>query len=127
MTADPGKNVLETYEEDNLGYSYIKVAGNSIKVLESGRGLDPWDRCKIVMPIGNEPDVPGGAGVRPADCPADTTWPQAVVAKAKAKAQKKAKSRKSKKRKPTCRRATKKKAKGSAAKRKAKRCKKRRR
>jgi hypothetical protein len=124
MTADPGKNVLETNEDDNRGYSYIEVAGSEIKVLESGRGTDPWDRCKILMPIGNEPDVPVGAP-RPADCPPDTTWPEEPVA-AKKKAAKK-KARKAKTRCASSRKKHAKKAQAAKSKRKPKRCKKRRR
>jgi hypothetical protein len=119
MTADPGKHVLETNEDDNLGYSYIDVAGNTVKVLESGRGADPWDRCKIVMPIGNEPDVPGSAP-RPADCAPDTTWPAEPAQTARKKAKRKVK--------PKCAAPRKKHgAKAQAAKRKKRKtCKKRR-
>lgn len=95
MTADPGNVVLESNEVDNRGYTYIEVAGNEIRALESGRGLDPWDRCKIVMPIGTEPDPAGAAtNARPADCPPDTVWPEEpAAAKKKAAKKKKAKKR----------------------------------
>jgi hypothetical protein len=83
MTADPAGKVLESNEVDNLGYSYIEVADDGVKVLESGRGSDPWDRCKIVMPIGADPDLPDPASPRPADCPPDTVWPAPPPAAAK--------------------------------------------
>jgi hypothetical protein len=48
-TADALNNVLESDETDNTGYSYIKITGREIQVLERGRGQSPWDRRKVVI------------------------------------------------------------------------------
>ncbi|HEX2241327.1 MAG TPA: hypothetical protein VHJ82_09335 [Actinomycetota bacterium] len=76
MTADPGRGVLESNEKDNVGYSYIEVSGTTIEVLESGLGRDPWDPCKIVLPIGAEPDPPRQVTDRPPHCPPDPSIPR---------------------------------------------------
>ncbi|HEX8003029.1 MAG TPA: lysyl oxidase family protein [Mycobacteriales bacterium] len=47
-TADALNNVLESDESDNTGYAYIEVTGQTIRVLERGRGTSPWDRRKVV-------------------------------------------------------------------------------
>lgn len=47
--ADAYNQVLESDETDNAGYAYIKVTGNSVKVLERGRGMSPWDPAKTVV------------------------------------------------------------------------------
>ncbi|HVE64204.1 MAG TPA: lysyl oxidase family protein [Mycobacteriales bacterium] len=46
--ADASNDVLESDETDNSGYAYIEVKGSSVKVLERGRGLSPWDRRKVL-------------------------------------------------------------------------------
>ena len=71
MWADPVEGVLEANERDNVGYTYLEVAGNDVTLLESGRGSDPWDPCKILVGFGGEPDPKTGS--RPAGCPPDTT------------------------------------------------------
>ncbi len=75
MVADPGNGILESNEKDNVGYSYFRVSGRTVTMLESGRGTSPWDRCRILMPFGAEPNLPPGARQpkRPADCPPDET------------------------------------------------------
>ncbi|MFN2525676.1 MAG: hypothetical protein ABR505_05360 [Actinomycetota bacterium] len=75
MTADPGGGVLESNEKDNLGYSYIEVTGTAVQVLETGLGSDPWDPCKIVLPIGAEPDTRELNSERPRHCPRDPSFP----------------------------------------------------
>ncbi len=74
IVADPVNGILESNERDNTSYSMIDVAGEQITLIESGRGTDPWDRCKIVMPFGAEPEPPSAIErpLRPADCPPDT-------------------------------------------------------
>ncbi|HEU0132892.1 MAG TPA: lysyl oxidase family protein [Mycobacteriales bacterium] len=54
-TADALNNVLESDESDNTAYAYIEVTGTTIKVLERGRGLSPWDRRKVVVHDGLHP------------------------------------------------------------------------
>jgi hypothetical protein len=49
LTADPMNNILESNENNNTGYSYIRVTGDRIEVLEYGRGLSPWDPNKQVL------------------------------------------------------------------------------
>lgn len=79
LTADPVGGILESNEADNAGYSVIEVAGEQVTLLESGRGSGPWDRCRILMPLGPEPHLPPGIAQvpRPADCPLDTVDPEA--------------------------------------------------
>jgi hypothetical protein len=74
LVADPVGGILESDEADNVAYSLIEVRGETVRLLESGRGTDPWDRCRVLVPAGPEPDLPDGAGgPRPADCPPDAT------------------------------------------------------
>jgi len=70
MWADPVKGVRESNERDNVGYTYLEVAGGAVKLLEAGRGTDPWDPCKIEMGFGGHPDPARPS--RPATCPPDT-------------------------------------------------------
>ena len=78
LTADPVGGILESNEADNAGYSVVDVAGDAVTLLESGRGSGPWDRCRILMPLGPEPELPAGTAqvLRPADCPLDTIDPE---------------------------------------------------
>jgi hypothetical protein len=71
MWADPVEGVLESNEKDNAGYTYLKVTGSEIELIESGRGTDPWDPCKIEVGFGGHPD-PKPQGPRPRHCPPDT-------------------------------------------------------
>ena len=75
MVADPGNGILESNERDNVAYSYVRIVGRTVTMLESGRGTSPWDRCKILVPFGAEPNLPPGARQpkRPRDCPPDET------------------------------------------------------
>jgi hypothetical protein len=70
MWADPVRGVLESNERDNAGYTYLEVTGSTVELLESGRGTDPWDPCKIEMGFGGHPDPTQGP--RPRSCPRDT-------------------------------------------------------
>jgi hypothetical protein len=56
LVIDPANNVLELNESNNVAYTYIKVTGNGIEVLEYGRGLSPWDPNKTVL----TPRIQGG-------------------------------------------------------------------
>lgn len=47
-TADALDNVLESDETDNTGYAYVRITGQSVQVIERGRGQSPWDRRKVV-------------------------------------------------------------------------------
>jgi hypothetical protein len=71
MVADPVKGVAESNEKDNTGYTYFKVTGDEVELLEVGRGSDPWDPCKIETGFGGHPDP--RQPPRPARCPPDTT------------------------------------------------------
>jgi hypothetical protein len=62
---------VESNEQDNVGYTYFKVTGSEIELLEAGRGQDPWDPCKIEMPFGGYPEP--RPEPRPPRCPPDTT------------------------------------------------------
>ncbi|HEY7876226.1 MAG TPA: hypothetical protein VIG64_14015, partial [Actinomycetota bacterium] len=71
MWADPVDGILETNDRDNVGYTFMKVEGTTVELIEAGRGRDPWDPCKIVVGFGGFPDPPRTR--RPSGCPPDTT------------------------------------------------------
>lgn len=71
MKADPVDGIRESNEADNYGYTYMKVTGSKVELLEAGRGKDPWDRCKILVGFGGFPDPEREP--RPRSCPPDTT------------------------------------------------------
>lgn len=70
MTADPDGYILESDISDNVAYSLFRVTFDEVEHLESGRGNDPWDPCRVPLPLGPEfedsfvLDAP-----RPEDCP----------------------------------------------------------
>ena len=69
LTADPDGFILETDRSDNVGYSLIRVTGETVQHLESGRGTDPWDPCRVPLPLGPEfADSFVRTAPRPADC-----------------------------------------------------------
>ena len=70
MWADPVDGILEINERDNLGYTFMKVEGDAVELIEAGRGSDPWDPCKIVVGFGGHPDPKRPS--RPDRCPPDT-------------------------------------------------------
>jgi hypothetical protein len=74
LTADPVNGIIESNDRDNVSYTYIQVTGTAVRMLESGRGRDPWDRCKILIPFGAEAELQQGLRQprRPRDCPPDT-------------------------------------------------------
>lgn len=43
VTADRDNGILESDESDNVSYAHIRVAGDSVTILERGHGSDPWD------------------------------------------------------------------------------------
>ncbi|MGH2830902.1 MAG: hypothetical protein ACRDJM_10515, partial [Actinomycetota bacterium] len=47
-TADPEDVVLESNEDDNTSYAYLRIVGTQVDVLESGLGDGPWDPGKVV-------------------------------------------------------------------------------
>ena len=71
MQADPVHGVRESNEQDNFGYTYLEVTGSNVKLLEAGRGRDPWDPCKIEVGFGGHADPERGP--RPSGCAPDTT------------------------------------------------------
>ncbi len=46
---DIRNHVLETDETDNAGYALIQVTGESVRIIERGQGLSPWDPLKKVF------------------------------------------------------------------------------
>lgn len=56
-TADALHNIEESNETDNTSYAYIEVKGDTIKVLERGHGQGPWDRAKVVVHDGLNPNA----------------------------------------------------------------------
>ena len=71
MWADPVDGILESNDRDNAGYTYFRVTGSDVELIEAGRGKSPWDPCKIVVGFGGHPDPKREP--RPKDCPPDTT------------------------------------------------------
>lgn len=70
ITADPQGFILETDPDDNVAYSLIWVKGDTIDHVESGLGTDPWDPCRIPLPLGPEwEDSFELPGPRPPECP----------------------------------------------------------
>lgn len=47
--ADALGRLVETREDNNVSYSYVRVTGDSIEVLERGRGSSPWDPASMVI------------------------------------------------------------------------------
>jgi hypothetical protein len=50
VNVDQSNTILETNEQDNVGYAHVRVAGGEVEVLERGLGLSPWDPNKTVHP-----------------------------------------------------------------------------
>jgi hypothetical protein len=51
VTADPEHRLIETRENDNVGYALINVVdGDRVVVCETGRGRSPWDPRRTVIP-----------------------------------------------------------------------------
>ncbi|MGI8773420.1 MAG: hypothetical protein ACR2KQ_00195 [Actinomycetota bacterium] len=71
MDADPVKGIRESNEKDNAAYTYLKVTGSDVEIIEAGRGQHPWDACKIEVGLGGHPDPKQKP--RPRHCPRDTT------------------------------------------------------
>ena len=71
MSADPVGGIAESNERDNAGYTYMKITGNVVDLIEAGRGRDPWDPCKIKVGFGGHADPKQKP--RPRSCSRDTT------------------------------------------------------
>lgn len=56
LLADPENNVLELDETNNISYTYVRVTGSAVQILEHGRGLSPWDPEREVI----QPRYPRG-------------------------------------------------------------------
>jgi hypothetical protein len=70
ITADPQGFIQETDPTDNIAYSMIWVKGDTVDHLESGLGTDPWDPCRIPLPLGPEwEDSFELPEPRPEECP----------------------------------------------------------
>lgn len=47
-----GKDTIEeSNERDNVGYGYIRIVGDRIRMIERGLGFSPWDPDKEVQPL----------------------------------------------------------------------------
>ena len=46
---DIKNHVLESDETDNAAYAYIQVTGESVRIIERGQGMSPWDPRKKVF------------------------------------------------------------------------------
>lgn len=49
MIVNPKRVFLETNYDNDIAYTYFQVTGNSIRVIERGRGASPWDPNKVVL------------------------------------------------------------------------------
>jgi hypothetical protein len=49
VIADIKNHVLETNENNNVGYAYVHVVGDRVTLLERGQGTSPWDKRKTVF------------------------------------------------------------------------------
>ena len=48
---DGPNTIRESRESDNVGYAYIKVVDDRVRLIERGIGRSPWDRRKTVLPL----------------------------------------------------------------------------
>ncbi|MCU1601973.1 MAG: hypothetical protein JWO22_2682 [Frankiales bacterium] len=48
-TVDINNHVLETNEHDNTAYAYLQITGDSVRIIERGQGMSPWDKGKKVF------------------------------------------------------------------------------
>ena len=46
---DVKNHVLESNEHNNAGYALIQVTGDSVRIIERGQGMSPWDAGKKVF------------------------------------------------------------------------------
>lgn len=46
---DIKNHVLESNEHDNAAYAFVQVTGESVRIIERGQGLSPWDPGKKVF------------------------------------------------------------------------------
>lgn len=60
VTMDVGGNLLESNEDDNVAYAWIRVEGNNVSICERGYGQSPWDPHNQVLPPGFWVNKPGG-------------------------------------------------------------------
>lgn len=49
VTVDSLGYILESNERDNRGYTYIRIKGGEITILERGHGTGPWDPKKVMI------------------------------------------------------------------------------
>ena len=72
IVADPEGYILETDPTDNVAYSLIRVTGDQVEHLQSGIGSDPWDPCRLPLPLGPEwKDSFELTEPRPEHCPSE--------------------------------------------------------
>jgi hypothetical protein len=43
VVVDVKDHVLESNEKDNAAYAYVQITGESVRVIERGQGMSPWD------------------------------------------------------------------------------------
>jgi hypothetical protein len=48
-TVDKGNNILESDDTDNVSYAYVRISGESVRMIERGQGSSPWDPSKVVF------------------------------------------------------------------------------
>jgi hypothetical protein len=46
---DIKNHVLESNETDNAAYAYVQITGDSVRIIERGQGMSPWDPKKKVF------------------------------------------------------------------------------
>jgi hypothetical protein len=56
-TVNPDGSVTEERYDDNVGYTYIRVCGVNVDVIERGIGSDPWDPARIIVDDHRQPTM----------------------------------------------------------------------
>jgi hypothetical protein len=49
VAVNASNQVLTVPQDQNVGYAYIHVVGDTINIIERGQGNSPWDSHKIVF------------------------------------------------------------------------------
>lgn len=55
--SDPDSDVVESNEHDNTSYTYLRVTGDDVEVIERGVGNDPWDANKVLVDDNRRPTI----------------------------------------------------------------------
>ena len=48
-TVDKSNHVLETDDTDNSAYAFVEVVGDTVRLIQRGWGLSPWDPKQVLF------------------------------------------------------------------------------